>query len=185
MPFEIWEILRQCCFVACLQTIQEGREAKAITREEFEDILKKVHQKVLQMIAARGENWTPLYSWDHTNLHEKINFQKVGFSEQQRVALGVRAPDMHQVIEHVFGYMKQKFHVKLLQQGYKVPGRRCQQIARDIFYSVVTPQGIAGNVARMPLVYKMISTAKGQFFVHTDNKMYVGTGGNWVTKPWR
>lgn len=136
------------------------------------------------MIRDKGETWTPLYSWDHTNLHENINYEKVGFSEQQRVALGVKAPDMHQMIEHVFAIMKQRLMVDLQRENFKVTGRQCQVMAKRIFYNQITTKGLAELQQRLPLVYQMISTEKGQAFIY-NNKMYVGTGGNWVLRAWR
>lgn len=162
----------------------KGDVAQLIVREEFEDILEQVHLKVLQKIRERGETWTPLYSWDHTNLHESINFQKVGFSAEQRVDLGVKAPDMHQVIEHVFGDMKRRLHARLQKESYKVTGRQCQVFAKNIFENEITAEGIAQNVVGLPLVYQMISTAKGLSFIY-NNKMYVGTGGDWIPRFWR
>lgn len=155
-----------------------------IVMEEFEDILKQVHLKVLQKIRERGETWTPLYSWDHTNLHENINYEKVGFSEDQRVALGVKAPDMHQMIEHVFGIMKQRLMVELHLKNFKVTGRECQEMAKSIFKTQITADGLASLQKRLPLLYEMISTEKGQTFYH-NNKMYAGTGGNWALRYWR
>lgn len=169
-----------------MQALRTGEPAQTITREEFEDILKAVHIRILQMIRDRGMTWTPMYSWDHTNLHENINYGKVGFAAQQRVALGVRAPDMHRVIEHVFGYCKPKLHAELYRLDYQADGKKCQELTKEVFYNNVTANKVQADVAKLPLVYKIISTPEGQSFVYQPNgKMYQGSGGNWVKRAYR
>lgn len=148
--------------------------------------MKAVHIKILGMIRAMGLNWTPMYSWDHTNLHENIDWAKVGFAKEQRVALGVRAPDMHKVIEHVFGYCKPKLHAELYKLDYQADGRKCQQLTKQVFYNNVTANKVKADAAKLPLIYQIISTPEGQPFVYQpDGKMYQGSGGNWVKRALR
>jgi hypothetical protein len=44
-----------------------------------------------------------------------LTMARLALAAQQRVALGVRAPDMHRVIEHVFGSCKPKLHAEAVQ----------------------------------------------------------------------
>lgn len=168
-----------------MQTIRDHKEAKTITREEFEDILKVVHQQVLQKIRDSGEHWEPLYSWDHTNLHEDIAYPRVGFRENQRVKLGVKAPDMHQVIEHVFGAVKRNFMAQLYRVDFKITGASAQKLCREVSEQTINKEGIKSNLDKLPLLYKIIATAKDQQFTHTDGKRYLGVGGDWAQKRHR
>lgn len=102
-----------------MQTL-EGEEAKQITRQEFEDLMKQVGIKVKEKLRAKGAHWQPLWSWDHVSLHEGIDWHRVGLTANQRVPLGVRAPDMHKPIEHVFAFLKRALHYELYKGSYQL-----------------------------------------------------------------
>ena len=125
-------------------------------------MVAEVHKKVLKMISDKGQSWQPLYSWDHTALHENVDYSRMGFSKQQRVALGVRAPDMHKVIEHVFGYIKPRMHERLYQADYQVTALECQRLAKRVFMEAALAEKIKKDVASLPLTYRVISTKKGE-----------------------
>jgi arylamine N-acetyltransferase len=167
-----------------MQIASGERKALTITREEFEDVMAEVHKKVLKMISDKGQSWQPLYSWDHTALHENVDYSRMGFSKQQRVALGVRAPDMHKVIEHVFGYIKPRMHARLYQADYKVTALECQRLAKRVFMEAALAEKIKKDVASLPLTYKVINTKKGESFV-VGKKVHFGTGGDWPPSTYR
>ena len=180
----VWQITKRP-LVACLQIISGERDAYTITREEFEDFLAAAHKKVVEKIAEGGVRWEPLYSWDHTALHENINYERVGFSKQQRVQLGVRAPDMHKAIEHVFGYIKPRLHARLYQADYQATAVQCQNLAKQVFMETALANRIGRDVATLPLTYRVISTPKGQWFKDGKGKVHYGTGGDWPPATYR
>lgn len=171
--------------VACMQIISGEREAYTITKEEFEDFLAAAHKKVVEKIAEGGVRWEPLYSWDHTALHENLDFKRVGFSRHQRIQLGVRAPDMHKAIEHVFGYIKPRLHARLYQADYKATAVQCQQLAKQVFMETALADRIGRDVATLPLTYQVISKAKGKWFQDKKLKWHCGTGGDWPPATYR
>jgi len=144
-----------------------------------------VNQKVLQMIRESGQDWQPLYSWDHPNLHENVNFDRVGFRKDQRVELGVKAPDMHKAIEHIFNQIKPRLHSELHRSNYKVTGRMAQNMARDIFYRNITAASVKADVESLVDTYKFISKPPTERFQDRHGVWHVGTGGGWAPKGFR
>lgn len=159
--------------------------AQQITRQEFEDIMKEAVKKVKAMLAANNARWTPLWSWDHVALHEHIDWARVGIPRVQRVPLGVRAPDKHKPIEHVFAFLKRQLHAELYRCSYTMTPSQAQQKQRDIFYGQVTPASVAADVATLPCVYKLVSTPCNQAVFLPDGNWKCGTGGDWVPRAYR
>jgi hypothetical protein len=167
-----------------MQTL-EGEVAKQITREEFQDVMKQVVLKAKAMLATGGCRWQPLWSWDHVSLHEDIDWHVVGIDKRDRVPLGVRAPDMHKPIEHVFALLKRLLHAELYRCSYDITSREAQQKLKDIFYSKVKPEHVAADVASLPTVYKLVSTPCNRAVHLPDGSWKCGTGGNWVPRAYR
>lgn len=147
--------------------------------------MKAINQKVLAEIAKRGETWEPLYSRDHPSVHEHINFERVGIKKEQRVALGVKAPDMHKVIEHVFGQIKPKLHAALYRHKYRVTGELAQSIAKDLFMTQVTAASVSADVQTLPDTYRCIATSVGSTWRDRHGLSHMGTGGDWAIKGFR
>lgn len=167
-----------------MQTL-EGEEAKQITRQEFEDLMKQVVIKVKEKLRAKGAHWQPLWSWDHVSLHEGIDWHRVGLTANQRVPLGVRAPDMHKPIEHVFAFLKRALHYELYKGSYQLTPTVAQQKLRQIFYNELKAKSVAADVASLPYVYKLVSTPCNQAVCLPDGTWECGTGGNWAPKAHR
>ena len=170
--------------VTCMQTI-EGALAQQITRAEFEDIMKPVAKKAKTKLRAEGHRWQPLWSWDHVALHEDIDWDKVGISKQHRVPLGVRAPDMHKPIEHVFAFLKRRLHAELYRCSYKLSPIEAQSKLKQIFYEQVKASSVAADVSSLPDVYKLVSTPCNMAVHLSDGSWKCGTDGNWAPRAYR
>lgn len=90
--------------------------AKSVTQAEFVDIMKEF-VAAAQAVAAQPK-WRaatlgvggPQYSFDGASAHWSVDaLEELGIVGDVRFPLSPKSPDMHKVIEHVFGRLKKVF----------------------------------------------------------------------------
>jgi hypothetical protein len=99
-----------------LQT-QEGHPAQSMTAQEFADCMEAVKTKAelfkSQHAALFAEDAEFVYSYDNAKIHTSAEksglLAEKGITESNSWALPTYSPDIHKVIEHVFGRLKPKF----------------------------------------------------------------------------
>lgn len=162
-----------CCCL-CLQT--QGRDARAPTAEEIQEIVFKIWQALKQdpEWAARLVNGElPIWSLDNAPVHSKA---LEGWEDPHgwRMKLGIRgvlrcpppySPDLHQVIEHAHAITCDELYHRLapkLQPGAEaVNVPQFWELLQASFYEKCTPDVIAGNVDWLPHVWEAVEEAKG------------------------
>jgi hypothetical protein len=145
--------------------------AKGVTQEEFRDIMRGFIAAA-NAVAARPE-WRektgglggPLYSFDGASAHWSVEaLEELGVTVDLLLPLPAKSPDMHKVIEHVFGRMKPKLRDWL----YHHPAKRTleeymAQVVRLFWENaeVAGQETIDGDVASLHATYEKVVECRG------------------------
>lgn len=180
-----------CCLLhlqcECVQTVKSNyqEEAKSATKEEIWDncscwVPKAIHK------AQQGRHGV-LVSWDNASFHNFGGVTGLGLSEAQHLVLPAHSPDLHQIIEHCFARLKQQLVVLLYKLGWdnvtpQAVADAVLQLCRGD--KVASADIIRAELPRLPKLYRVLSTPKGQTFF--DGMHHVqGSGGDWPPKGYR
>lgn len=130
--------------------------------------------------------WEAVLSIDNPNFHnvkELINLRKPG--HWSHLPLPSYSPDLHQVIEHLFGQLKRQ----LVNDIYKEANWDAIDMAwlRQWvvgFCQQITPAQIKHAVAKLPDVYRVVAADAGTL-VQVGDSLIEGVQGGWPPKRFR
>lgn len=105
-------------------------------------------------------------------------------SAEHKIPLPTHSPDGNGPVEHAFSYGKSKVRNHLYFEAKRITtGDQLRKAVRKQFEKL-PPGSVAADVARLPLLWEMLSTDVNVLFEADDGKVHAGTGGNWAGKGW-
>lgn len=148
--------------------------------------------EVRELRRKRGDpDWdgTVWVSFDNAPWHKGVVLPE----RVQRVLLPPYSPDLHCVIEHVFGRIEPRLPLMCAERMLTAPGRRSKlDLARQVIEAAIreetTQPVIAADVRRLELVLRMVATDEDEAFevvYKGRSRIFHGTGGNYAPKGWR
>lgn len=180
-PADTSSVLPRLVVASHLQTIKGNKIAKGTTKEEFTDIMKKLVQVAREELAKVDPNLTPIFSYDNNKIQADAKLQDMGITPEEKLELPTYSPDMHKVIEHVFGILKGQLQAEMLRTNpSKLSARKAQRMVRAYFMGGISKESIQADVKSLPVTWHIISTPEGVEELGPDGHMHKGTGGEWA-----
>lgn len=180
-PADPSSILPRLLVASHLQTIRGNKIAKGTTKEEFTDIMKKLVQVAREELAKVDPNLTPIFSYDNNKIQADAKLEAMGITPEEKLELPTYSPDMHKVIEHVFGVLKGQLQAEMLKNNpSKLSTSTAQYMVKAYFMDGIHKESIQADVDSLPVTWHIISTPEGVEAVGPDGKVYRGTGGEWA-----
>ena len=163
-----------------LQRKKDGESARGPTEEEFVDDVLPTIIRALKAEEGRGDVAPVLaqaggwhFSWDGDGIHRSGDIKgKLGIEGEE---LPPYSPDMHCVVEHAIGRLWQRFTRRKAEVGPRAKVEEYMSLIEECFKDTSTNQTIWCDVARLPLIYDVISAPPEQL-VHGK---YRGSDGDW------
>ena len=139
------------------------------TSEEFK-VMSKI-QKTAEATNAKHGLGEPLYSFDHASIHNMEMLEQLGITsgvDGNRVPLPARSPDMHKVIEHVFGILEGGMQALLHDDPSLTKGAQYAAALRNLFRAIITQQSIEKDVRSLMPLYGLLHKSKNAGGVEGD-----------------
>jgi hypothetical protein len=162
--------------------------AKSGTLEEIFDNCKCWLKLAFEKAA---KDFTPVFvSWDNARIHDfKQRVVELGLDSTKLIALPPHSPDLHQLIEHVFGRLKRELVVALYKMGWQnvTPEKVIAAVlslldnTRD---RVCTPDLLQEDLKNLVNCYKVVQ-ASCETGVWINDQFWHGTAGGWPPKGFR
>lgn len=157
-----------------------GREARATTAVEFEDVVKLVVDLTKQEFKSVSDALVPIYSWDNNATNKAARLEMMGLEKADVVPLPTYSPDLHQIIEHAIGEFKKRLLALVMEHsGQPMTAARAQELAVEVFEGLDW-DGIAANEEQLICCWQQVGTPEGEPVMCKDKKQRVGTGGDWA-----
>lgn len=131
---------------------------------------------------------TPLFSWDNAAVQRPASLDRMGITEAERVPLPDYSPDMHKVIEHMFGLLKPMVKKQVVMPGKaKVDALEAMALVKECWEELGkrTRKSIKKDAKGLKLTWLIISTPDGEPTEAVGGKTLTGTGGGWAPKGFR
>lgn len=170
----------------------KGSAPKGTTKAEFTGILASFVAAARGKRAKKGSGGegggrdTVWVSFDNPTIHTKVDLP----AGVKRVPLSPYSPDIHKIIEHVFGRIKPRLPEMCwdltaggtgLQPSLKVTRKAYKQVVRRH----TAQETIAGDVRSLVLTLKVIAAEEGEFIekvMRHGTRLIEGTAGDWAPK---
>jgi len=153
--------------------------AKGCTAAEFKEVLTEIKEE-LKLIESEREDVHDMlkltggwkFSWDNDGCHTSASEDH---PDLERFPLTPHSPDMHCVVEHAVGRTWRRFkRRRQLELGPDPPMDEYMDLLVEFFEEACDSHVIWGDCARLPLIYKVISSPTTEW---VDG--YQGSAGNW------
>ena len=156
-----------------------------MTKLEFEAIMARKVPAIQLLHLTNYGKW-PKFSWDNNRTQGFANLANMGLKGVDQVPLATYSPDMHKVIEHVFGRLKPMVQKELLSEGLPALDTvAAQQLVKRLFLNNITTESIANDVASLPKAYFVIKLEKGVTAVGPDGHLHEGVEGDYPPRVYR
>jgi hypothetical protein len=176
--------------VACMQTMRSKftEKAKSGTLEEIFDNCKCWLKATFEKAAQ--DNTAVFVSWDNAPIHNfKQRLAELGLDATKLIALPPHSPDLHQLIEHVFGRLKRALVVALYYMGWQ---NATPEKVRDAVLSlldntrdtVCTPALLQKDLKNLINCYKIVEAPYSRMILINDHYVH-GSAGDWPPKGYR
>lgn len=174
---------------------ETGNAPKGTTKAEFTAILASFVAEARQLRAKKGSGGegagedTVWVSFDNPAIHTDVELPE----GVRRVPLSPYSPDIHKVIEHVFGRIKPRLPEMCwdLTGGAKDPQPNLKVI-RDAYVRLVRrhteQETIAADVRGLVMTLRVIAAEKGEYIekvLKHSTLLIEGTAGDWPPKVLR
>jgi hypothetical protein len=163
-------------------------KAKSGTLEEVFDNCKCWLKAAFEKAAQ--DNTAVFVSWDNARIHNfKQRVAELGLDATKLIALPPHSPDLHQLIEHVFGRLKRALVVALYHIGWQnvTPEKVIAAVlslldnTRD---TVCTPGLLQEDLKNLVNCYKIVQAPYSHLMLIND-RLWHGSAGNWPPKGFR
>ena len=146
---------------------QKGAVAKAPTKEEFLHVMQdfkgkaaEVKSKFPHVFAKRA----PLrFSFDNPPIHNKCPLQQIGIEPGHRAPLPPRSPDMHKVLEHIFGTLTRAMNESLARDPHLKGVAKYKEELERLFMEKVTAVSVNKDVLSLRSTYEKIIELEGDW----------------------
>lgn len=181
-----------------MQPKSGGRTAKSTTECEFSDLL----WHTCHLFHKKTGQW-PYLCYDNNKIQKNIDVTNIPYPEgctvhipegesenihlpaDHKIPLTTHSPDGNWPVEHIFNTGKSQIRNNLYSGGKRITtGAELRKVVRQQFEHHLPDGAVAADVARLPVLWEMISSDVGVVFEDEDGKLHYGTGGNWCPKGW-
>ena len=186
----------------CMQT-QRGTQALSTVSQEISDLLYLIVQRF-----RRYTNEDPILVMDNNRIQSCIPDDKISsrygtidLPPSCRLRIPPHSPDFNQPAEHVIAEIKKQMRSLVVQhcaRSGKLQSTDLQKIWRAAVNKIKMKKvylgGVRNNVLKMPVVWGIISTPKGETWVEAAYRAqqnppkkhkHTGSGGDWPPAGWR
>lgn len=148
---------------------------------------------MLRVFKAKVGNRIPgaAWSWDRSHVHDHLQLSAVwpdnATHPVARHPLAHYSPDMHKVIEHVFGYIKPAFHQEVYKLGMSknLTSTSAQELLRRVCHQKITAAGVAADCASLLDTLYIIAGDKGTMHTTRAGQQVECVAGGWPEKRYR
>ena len=186
----------------CMQT-KSGTQALSTVSQEIADLLYLIVQRF-----RKYAHEDPILVMDNNRIQsclpdDKISsrYGTIDLPPSSRLRIPPHSPDFNQPAEHIIAEIKKQMRSLVVQhcaRSGKLQPADLQKIWRAAVNKIkkkkVYVGGVAKNVLKMPVVWGIISTPKGQTWVEAAYRdqqnppkkaKHTGSGGDWPPAAWR
>ena len=138
-----------------MQTLKK-QAAKGPTAKEFLNVMRRFTRQAEKVNREHGLE-DPLYSFDNASIHDvALLSEEMDFDGNDRVPLPPRSPDMHKVIEHVFGTLEGAMQKKLHDNPGLCTAEQYKKVLEKLFRKVITADSVRKDIKSLKGTYDMI-----------------------------
>ena len=134
---------------------KKQQAAKGPTGGEFLDIMK-VFKKHAEKINIEYGLEDPVYSFDNAPIHDMSLLETIGIQGTDRAPLPARSPDMHKVIEHVFGTLEGAMQRELHADPGLCTAEQYKKVLVRLFNENITAESVRKDISSLKGTYDMI-----------------------------
>lgn len=136
--------------------------------------MKKIQTRAERINKEHGLE-VPRYSFDNASIHNMEDLEGLALDCHDRVELPAKSPDMHKVIEHVFGTLENAMQEALHDDPSLTRGHQYAALLRHLFKTRITPESVQKDIMSLYPLYRMLSRSKSAG----------GVGGDWPPARFR
>lgn len=104
----------------------------------------------------------------------------------EKLDLPAYSHDLNRPIEHIFGTMKHRIREELYFASWKYKSPAAlQSLVMQQFHHNFPKEQVASDIKGLPLLWQVLSVPSGITFVNFNDKLAVGTGGDWPNAEYR
>lgn len=144
---------------------KKGTIARGPTSEEFLHVMEYFREEAFKVAKRHPHIFTqgcpPLFSFDNPPIHNKAPLASIGMQQAERVDLPPCSPDMHKVIEHVFGSLTGGMNASLARDPALRSTPMYKAELERLFHAMITPEGVGRDVESLPDTYQGILDVGG------------------------
>lgn len=129
--------------------------------------MRRIRNKAWEVNKEHGLG-DPVFSFDNATIHDMEVLEEVGITWENRVPLPPRSPDMHKVIEHVFGTLEGAMQEALHEDHSLTRGREYAALLRTLFKQRITALSIQKDIRSLYPLYDMLHKSKAEGGVEGD-----------------
>lgn len=128
-------------------------------------------------------------SFDNASIHTSRTSEPLLPPGIEHHPLPARSPDMHKVIEHVFGRTKPAVAGSVVDATWRrdineLSAAQCRPLIERCLREATTPAAIAADSESLKTTLQIIAHDKDVLFT-LDGREFKGTGGDWAPRRWR
>jgi transposase len=159
----------------------DHKVASALTRAEFLDTFKLLHDKCTQELRNRTGDSTaePLYIYDNVSSQAGAPMSEAGLKHHQHVKTPPHSPDFNKPIEHSWNQVKRKL-LSMIYEGYDVvmTPQLAQQWVQEAFFSI-TQDSVERDVKSLMDTWAIIKAPLGTWVTTSKGHEIQGAEGDY------
>lgn len=164
-----------------LQTVENPREARSTTKQEFQDNMVNISRLANQH--WRGTGQLPLFVFDNNSIQKYSKNFECNITWNQRVGIPAHSPDFNKPVEHSFHRIKDLLRETYLDQMEVVDAKKVQEWVRKIFEKELLEgekkYSVRNDVYSLKKTWLAVSTPKRVRRQAPDGTWVRGSGGDW------
>jgi len=167
----------------------KGEKRKAADAEEFAAVIKVLALEAKRRLSLAGVQGAPILSFDNASIHTAQRSEPLLPPGTTQHKLPARSPDLHKVIEHVFGRLKPAvaaavFDAAWHKQTVELSAAQCRPLIEACLREQTAAAQIAADCESLKATLQIVAHDKDMLFT-LGGKEFKGTGGDWAPRRWR
>lgn len=147
-------------FFLPMQTLKR-QAAKGPTGQEFKDVMRRFKKTAEEINEEHGLG-EPVYSFDNAPIHDMTLLESIGIDGSDRAPLPARSPDMHKVIEHVFGTLEGAMQQELHDDPGLCTAKQYKAVLQRLFKSKITAESVRKDIKSLAGTYNVIRKSRDE-----------------------
>jgi hypothetical protein len=170
-----------------LQRKRDGLPAAGPTALEFTDLMadiattldEQAQREDVQALLQTSGGWH--YSFDSDSIHTSANLQDVGILKKDICTCPALSPDFQRVVERTHARLWRSFERSMADLPDDSPISAYEDLLREKFQEAAAADVIAGDVVKLPVLYKIVSSPTTEEAVEG----VFGAAGDWPPGKYR